>query len=125
MQRIRLHRRFLHSALMLLLAFGVLLQPMLGAAGQLHALEHALATPSDHGHTHHDGHDEPSGDDPSGDPLGAHELLHQGGFAASMALLDSGAPLFSQVRVGEPPERDHASGPPGLRLTLPFRPPIA
>lgn len=126
MQRIRPHRRFLHAALMLLVAFGVLLQPILGALGELHELEHAVATHSDHGHSHLDGHDEPAGgDDPSGDPIGAHELLHQGGPAGSMALLGVAPPFFAQVLVREPPDRDHPSGFPGLRLTLPFRPPIA
>lgn len=126
MQRIRPHRRFLHAALMVLVAFGVLLQPILGAIGALHELEHAVAIHSDHGHSHLDGHDTPAGgDDPAGDPIGAHNLLHQGGFVASMALLDPASLFFSPILVGDPPDRDHAAGPPALRQTLPFRPPIA
>ncbi|HUG72061.1 MAG TPA: hypothetical protein VMK82_01435 [Steroidobacteraceae bacterium] len=125
MQRIRPHRRFLHAALLLLVAFGVLLQPILGALGGLHELEHAVAAQSDHGHSHLEGHDEPAGgEDPYGDPVGAHDLLHHGGFAASMALLDPASMIFLTILVGDHPGRDHASGPPALRLTLPFRPPI-
>lgn len=126
MQRIRHHRSFLHAALLVLVAFGVLLQPILGALADLHDVEHAVALQSDHGHSHVDGHDEPSGGgDPSGDPIGAHNLLHQSGFATSLALLDPALLLLTPVLVGEPPQPVHAFGSPATPLTLPFRPPIA
>ena len=126
MQRLRRHRSFLHAALLVLVAIGVLLQPVLGALGELHGLEHAAALQSDHGHSHHDGHDQPDdGDDALGDPIGEHGLLHQGGVATSMALIEPAFLLLPPISVGDPLDRSHAPGPPTSRLTLPFRPPIA
>ena len=126
MHRIRRHRSLLHYALFLVVALGVLLQPILGAVGDLHAVEHAVALQSDHGHAHHDGHDDPADDDDgSGDATGAHSLLHQGGFAASMALLDSSFQFLAPIPAGDPLPSFHSPGPPIAPLTLPFRPPIA
>ncbi len=127
MRCLRRHRSLLHTALLVLLALGVLLQPVLGALGDLHGLEHAAAMQSDdHGHSHHDGHEAPhDGDDALGDPIGEHGLLHQGGFATSMALIEPVFLLLPPMRMGEPLDRSHAPGPPISRLTLPFRPPIA
>lgn len=124
MQRIRRHRSLLHFTLVLLVAIGVLLQPVLGALGDLHDAEHAAAVQSDHGHSHHDGHDEPIGDDEAlGDPIGTHILLHQGGVATSMALPEPSFRLLSPTPAGEPSART-TPAPPIAVLTLPFRPPI-
>lgn len=126
MHRIRRHRSLLHYALLLVVALGVLLQPVLGAMGELHDVEHTIAAQSDHGHAHHDGHDDPAGDEEaSGDPLGAHNLLHDAGFAASMALFDFSFRVVSSIAPGDPPACFHSPGPPIAPLTLPFRPPIA
>ena len=126
MQHIRRHRSLLDYALLVVLALGVLLQPILGAVGELHAFEHAIAVQSDHGHAHHDGYDDPADDEHVlGDPIGAHSLLHQGGFAASMALLVSSFQFLAPIPAGDPLSSFHATGPPITPLTLPFRPPIA
>lgn len=126
MRLIRPHRRLLHYALLLVVALGVLLQPVLGALADLHDVEHAVAMQSEHGHAHHDGHDEPVGDeDASGDPVGAHNLLHDAGFAASMALLDRSFRVASPISAGDPPACFHSTRPPIAPMTLPFRPPIA
>lgn len=126
MHRLRRPRRYLCAALLALVALGVLLQPILGSLGGLHDLEHAVAAQSDHGHPHHDGHEAPTGDDEAPpDPLGIHALLHQGGHAASMALLDPILVVPSPVPAVDPPDRAHVSGPRAACLTLPFRPPIA
>ena len=126
MHRIRRHSSLLHYALLLVVALGVLLQPVLASMGELHNVEHAVAVQSDHGHAHHDGHDNPVGDDDvPGDPVGAHNLLHQGGVAASVALLEPSFHLVSPMPAGVPPASFHPTGPPIAPLTLPFRPPIA
>lgn len=127
MQRRRRHRRFLHAALSILVTFGVLLQPVLGALGEIHSLEHAAALQADnHGDVHHDGHEAPhEGEDALGDPIGEHVLLHQGGFAMSMALIEPVFLLLVPTRMDEPLDRSHSPGPPISHLTLPFRPPIA
>ena len=126
MQCIRLHRSFLRYALLVVMALGVLLQPVLAAMGELHDVEHAVAVQSDHGHAHHDGHDDPAGDNEGpGDPIGAHSLLHQGVAAASVALLEPSFHLVSPMPAGDPPASVHPTGPPTAPLTLPFRPPIA
>ena len=126
MHRTRRHRSLLHYALLLVLALGVLLQPILGAVGDLHEVEHAVAVQSNYGHAHHDDHDDPAGDeDVSGDPIGSHNLLHEGGFAASMALLEPSFRYLLPSPDGNPPACFHSPGPPIAPLTLPFRPPIA
>ncbi|WP_162616009.1 hypothetical protein [Solilutibacter oculi] len=126
MQRIRRHRSFLRTALLVLVVLGMLIQPALAALGDLHEIEHAAALHSDHGHAHHDGHEVPADDkDAPGDPLGIHSLLHPSGAAASMALIEPVVLLPSLMAEGESPVRAYASGPPMSRLTLPFRPPIA
>lgn len=125
MHRIRRQRSLLRTALLVLVAFGMLLQPVLAALGELHEVEHAVALHSDHGHSHHDGHEIPDDEgDAPGDPVGSHGLLHPCGAAASMALLEPAALLAAPVGMGEPPDRAHASAPRSLHLTLPFRPPI-
>lgn len=127
MQRLRSRRhRFLHLSLFVLVVLGVLIQPILGSLGGLHGVEHAVAAQSDHGHAHHDGHEDASGGDGSaGDAVGSHFLLHQGAFATAMALLEPTPVLLSFLPVAGPPASGSASRPPPSRLTLPFRPPIA
>lgn len=125
MHRTRRYRSLLHYALLLVVALGVMLQPVLGAMGDLHDVEHTVATQSDHGHAHHDGHDDPVGEkDPSGDPVGAHNLVHKAGFATSMVILDSTERFLFVVSDRDPPACFTSVGPPIAPLTLPFRPPI-
>jgi hypothetical protein len=126
MHRIRRHRNLLHTALLVLVAFGMLLQPVLAALGDLHEVEHAVALHSDHGHSHHDGHEVPEDEgEVPGDPVGSHGLLHACGAAAPVALLEPVSLTAAAVATGDPPDRGYVHGPPVSRLTLPFRPPIA
>ena len=126
MHLIRRHRSLLRIALLALVALGVLMQPVLRSVGDLHDLEHTMALQSDHGHSHHDGHEAPPGEDEApGNPQGLHGLLHQYGTVGSMALLEPASLLASAPVTGEPPDRTHVPGPPASRLTSPFRPPIA
>lgn len=125
MQRIHLPRSLFRYALLVVVALGVLLQPLLADMGELHDVEHSIAMQSDHGHAHHDGHDDPAdGDEVPGEPIGTHNLLHQGGFAVSAALFEPSFYLVSPVPAGDPPASFHSTAPPIAPLTLPFRPPI-
>lgn len=126
MYSVRRHRSLLRIALLALVAFGVVVQPVLGFLGDLHDLEHTVALQSDHGHSHHDGHEAPAGDDEApGEPLGVHGLLHQFGAVGSMALQEPASLLTSAVAIGDPPICAREPSPRMSRLTLPFRPPIA
>ncbi len=121
--------------MLLLLTLGMAIQPVLGALGEMHAVEHAATTPqgdSDHGHEHAHTHAHAveaghahSGDAPDPDhAIGEHGLMHQGG-GASFALPQSTPSLACQM----PAEaRLPDSAPrrlPGDAPDLPFRPPIA
>ena len=126
MQRPRRHRSVLRTALLVLLAFGLLVQPVLKALGELHDVEHAVAMQSDHGHPHHDGHEMPPGDDEApGDAFGLHGLLHMCAPAAPMAPCEMAGVPAPLVATGDPPDGADASGAPTSRMTSPFRPPIA
>lgn len=119
-------RHLFRQFALVLVALGVLMQPILRSIGDLHDMEHTVALQSDHGHSHHDGHEEPPRDDQApGDPLGLHGLLHQFGAVGSMALLEPASLLASAPVTGGPPDRARVPGPPASRLTSPFRPPIA
>lgn len=147
MRRTRRHR-VLHAALLMLVAFGVLLQPVLGALGELHGLSHAMALDRGHGaadahgavhdhdlaHSHDHAHAHASdhahgapvdGHGDAGEPLGAHGLMHQGCLSVSMALLPPGLPGLAPAPVAMPPDQLLAAGPPPTPFTSPFRPPIA
>lgn len=126
MLRVRRHRSFLHTALLVLVALGMLLQPLWTALGELHEVEHAVALHADPGRTHYDGHQDPPGPDAApGDPVGIHQLLHHAGApaAATLPLSDLLPPGIAVS--GNPPVRREQSAPAASRLTLPFRPPIA
>ncbi|MBS3895845.1 hypothetical protein [Silanimonas sp.] len=111
---------------------GLLLQPVLAAMGDLHALEHAMAVDGEHahdpGHGHDHAHNHPQATTPSGDlpheATGLHELLHTHAGMSAAALL--GVPFFQ----GEGPESPRPSpvmrdtDPLTLHLGSPFRPPI-
>lgn len=126
MMSLRRHRSLLRTALLVLVALGVLMQPILTSLSELHGLEHAVAVHSDHGHSHHDGHDDPPADDDApGDPIGLHGLMHTCNVAASMTFPEAGLLVTAYVAASDPPDRAHPFGPPDTHLTLPFRPPIA
>lgn len=129
MFRFRRHRRLLRSALLVLLALGMTIQPTLAALGELHGVEHAVAAQSDDGHGHAHPVDSASHEHPGApsDPdhaTGQHGLLHQcasGSFALPEAIVSLSRPAPSGSRLPQ-------AGPfhlPGDAPSLPFRPPIA
>lgn len=75
---------FLRTLLLVLVALGVLIQPALAVASELHSIDHAAVTDGGDGHEGHrhleDG--QPEGDDPD-HTLGLHGLMHQGNFGTS------------------------------------------
>ncbi len=112
-------RQLLSQVAFLLLAVGVLIQPVLNAAGDVHELDH-LAQIAAHEGADHPPHDE---NDPF-HALGAHALLHQSACSAHCAMF---APLdfvlIEAAPIVLPPAS--TSRPVLDLLTLPFRPPIA
>ena len=130
MHRFRRHRRLLRSALLVLLVLGMAIQPTLGAMGELHGVEHAVAAAqSDDGHGHAHPADSASHGHP-GDPsdpdhaMGQHSLLHQCA-SASVALPET---IMTVSRLAPSGPRLPQAGPfqlPGDAANIPFRPPIA
>lgn len=134
----RMFRRLRHAglfktALLVLLALGMAVQPVLGAVGDLHGAEHAAqaGVMSDHGHArggddaghghdHDHDHDTPDPDHAKG----SHVLMHLDGGLA-VALTDA----VVRVPAGIPGAPDHSEvetdGLPVTAPNLPFRPPIA
>lgn len=114
-------RPLLVKAALLLLALAMLVQPVLAAVGELHAVEHGAHAANAHGDDDHAPHEE---DDPA-HALGVHALLHQSASAGASDVFPAALPvpvlLLSTVDL---PGAD-APGPPKTVLTLPFRPPIA
>ncbi len=131
---LRRHRRLLRTALLVLLALGIVVQPVLGAMSELHEVEHAISAQFDHAHDHGDdhAHDQDvaanhehggNGSDPD-HATGSHGLLHQV-ITVSAILPEAMTSVLQQVP-SEP--RLSESGPfqlPGDTPNLPFRPPIA
>lgn len=119
--------RLLHTSLLVLLVLGAMVRPMLNQISELHSTEHAVLADAD-GHTHEHGQDHDPGDhDPSTDPdhtKGTHGLLHHADSHAS-------AGFWTAWTHPASPPRDalllpaRTSFVPSLRLTSPFRPPIA
>lgn len=122
------HLGLFKTALLVLLALGMVVQPVLGAISDLHGAEHAAMADvaSDHGHAHGDdadhGHE---GAAPGPDHVkGTHVLMHLD-VGLAVALTES----VVRVPAGIPeslahPEAD-ADGLPVATPHLPFRPPIA
>lgn len=123
----RSHRRlqWLRLLAMGLFALGMALQPVLAAAGELHALAHDPG--GDHAHALHDAEGEQErleADGPDGESETLHTLLH---FAhccgATAATVPTTRPAaFSIVR--DPPLIDQAAVPRQARVPTPFKPPI-
>lgn len=113
------HRPLLANAALLLLALALVVQPVLAAVGELHAVGHATHTVSTDGDGHASDEDDPA------HASGAHALLHQAvpGGACDVLPTASPGPVVGCLTV-EPPLTDPQARPTML-LTLPFRPPIA
>ena len=114
---------FLRTSLLVLLALGVMIKPVLAEIGELHSAEHELSMAAvDHGAHHHGDHDEHGGPDHA---QGQHGLMHQGGAGqpVGIAMSSIALPPMHFGRVILPPL--HATPLPRQTATTPFRPPIA
>lgn len=118
-------------ALWLILGFGLI--PVLDAANDLHALEHAVTAENQEGHGHQEGHEhedrsieDVDGDGDEGSSAGSwHQLMHSGYTSAQSTAAVSEALLVPAIRhavIVYPP--DNISSPAPFRQNL-FRPPIA
>ena len=125
MLSLRRPRRFLRTALLVLLALGMVTGPLLETLGGLHEAEHALLADTGHDHAHEAGLDHDHGGEPGPDhATGTHGLLHLGTGAPATLPEVLGAlpgPLPCAPRLPD----GGASGLPGDVPDSPFRPPIA
>ncbi|MFP5373942.1 MAG: hypothetical protein ACLGHW_03460 [Gammaproteobacteria bacterium] len=129
MRALRRNFRFTGIALRLLLALGMVVNPVLAAVGELHGMEHAaMASAEDmHEHAHASDsqpHDHHGGGDDSDHASGGHGLLHQVG-SASDPLPDIALDISVQSASGPLLPESGQSHLPGDSPNLPFRPPIA
>lgn len=124
--------RLFRTALLVLLALGMVVKPTLAALGELHDAEHAAhAVAHSHDHGHHHGPDGDPETDPHlpapSDPdhvLGAHGLLHMQ-CTVSVALSDIPSRLVPIAAPALPLPDLETPRLPGDAPSLPFRPPIA
>lgn len=111
----------LRISLLVLLAFGMLVKPVLNQMGELHAAEHAAQVVDDHGAPlpdNLDPHDIPD------HAKGIHGLMHAAdGGTSSVIVSDSTALAVTPSSVER--LRPGAAPLPPPPLTSPFRPPIA
>lgn len=112
-------RRLSGKAALLLLALAMLVQPVLAAVGELHAVDHASHVASVHDEDHAP-HEE---DDPA-HALGTHALLHQPTCGGACAVFPAALPVPSFLPATVDLPGADAPGPPRTVLTIPFRPPI-
>lgn len=128
----RRHLQFVRLLLIAWVVCGLLVQPVMGVLGELHAIEHAAAVDADHGHHHdyatagHDHHDLQIGPDGKAPdvPSPLHGLLHAyvGMSAADLhapPALDCPSPVGGDPPLAGPECGRFASCP-----SSPFRPPI-
>jgi len=120
----------LRASLLALLVLGIVIKPVLSAAFELHAFDHAVSTHvDDHGHDQAGADDrEASGldDQPGqGEAQGLHSLLHEGNYSGaytdSIVVLSLPVVPYDAMAIPLPD-----ASPVSLQhLTGPFRPPIA
>jgi len=120
--------QILRTSVLLVLALGLMVQPVLGALGEVH--EFTAHTDSAHGHTDHNLPHEHAvaaqADDERdvGGPM--HQLLHYAhccGHSAGLASAELPLPSFHWVAT--PPGDSQASSVVPSHATTPFRPPIS
>lgn len=127
LRRLR-HLGLFRTALLVLLALGMAVQPMLGAVSKLHGAEHAAMADlaPDHGHAHADDADH-GHDDQTPDPdhvKGTHVLMHLDAGLA-VALPDSVVRVPARILASPPLVLGAVDDLPVAAPHLPFRPPIA
>ena len=123
----RPHRRlqWLRLLALGLFALGMALQPVLAAAGELHALAHDPG--GDHAQALHDAEGEQDrleADGPDGEAATMHTLLH---FSHCCGTTAAAVPVTKPAAIAivrDPPLIDEASVPRQARLPAPFKPPI-
>lgn len=127
----RRHVTFLRLLLVAWVACGLLIQPVLAALSELHALEHATALDSDHHHDHVGGDDRavtlqasPDGETPH-DLTGLHGLLHAYAGMSAVAVLDLPTLECACLNGSDPPSATPDRGRFASHPSFPFRPPIA
>lgn len=127
MSRLRRYYHSLRTALLVLLAFGLMVTPVLDQLGELHGVEHAAMAAASHGHAHAldlVAADHPHGDEGDSDHSdGSHGLLHLY-TSVTVALPDTVVRLFPPPAVGALLPIPVAPLLPGDPSSLPFRPPI-
>lgn len=118
---------WLHVLVLALFALGLVLQPVLAAAGELHELAHDPS--GQHSHALH-GDDmaaelSAAGENGEGDSSTLHLLLHFahccGAAAAMLPVVESVSPMIRATR----PAIDSAQRLAHARLPTPFKPPIS
>jgi hypothetical protein len=129
MRAFRRKFRFPGIALRLLLALGMVVNPVLAAVGELHGMEHAAMASAEDMHDHAHGSDSQpqdhhGGGDDSDHASGGHGLLHQAG-SASDPLPDIALGISVASASGPLLPESGRSHLPGDSPDLPFRPPIA
>lgn len=132
MPLLRRHLTLLRRLLVAWVIAGLVLQPVLAAFGDLHALEHLSDASSEHALDHHHDHDHgdrPAGDGQDGDPGHAvsvlHGILHSCAGMNSATLPDLPAFACAGPSDSDPPRVAIDRGPVANPPDSPFRPPIA
>lgn len=111
----------LRTSMLVLLALGLLVKPVVTAISEIHTANHPELATRGHPHEHGSEHQDDRGADHA---QGAHGLMHQatgGAFDQASARFELPAAAGADVLL---PTADHRPGS-QLRLTSPFRPPIA
>lgn len=128
-----LARRHLHVLRLLLVvwvACGLVLKPVIGALSELHAFEHASALDAGLGHGDEgvDHHHAPLQASPDGetphDLAGLHGLLHACAGMSPAAMLELSALTCTRLLGSDPPSMGPALGRFASHPSFPFRPPI-
>lgn len=115
--------RYLTTALLLLLALGVLARPVLERLGAMHQAAHPAVT--DAQHHHHEGAAEPDERPGHGGDSGTHGVLHEMCSSGAFCMLSQGLTMPGPIdRALAWPSR-YARPVLLLRSGTPFRPPIA
>ena len=118
-------RTWLRLMALSLFALGMALQPVLAAAGELHALAHDPG--GDHAHALHDAEGEQdrlAADGAGSEAETLHTLLHFAHCCGAAAAAVPATKTAAFVAVREAPLTAQASIPRQVRLPAPFKPPI-
>lgn len=130
MRRHDRHSSFFRLFLVAAVVCGLLLQPVIAALGELHAIEHATALEGSdhHGHGADGDHGHSaltvSSDDARHGSSGLHGLMHAYAGIGAAALLDAPSFVGAGPKGSDPPQARPDPGQIALHPNSPFRPPI-